>query len=72
VGFSVPVGVSQFLWATMGCFSGGDSRSVGIAAVMMATIPYSSRLGEIVFLGTQKLTWRLAVALVWGLGALLC
>jgi drug/metabolite transporter (DMT)-like permease len=40
----------------------------GIAAVMMATIPVFIALGEIVFLGTQKLTWRLAVALVVGIG----
>jgi drug/metabolite transporter (DMT)-like permease len=40
----------------------------GIAAVMMATIPVFIALGEIVFLGTQKLTGRLAIALVVGIG----
>src|SRR4051812_10456809 len=36
----------------------------GIAAVMMATIPAFMALSEIVFLGTQKLTLRLATALL--------
>jgi drug/metabolite transporter (DMT)-like permease len=40
----------------------------GIAAVMMATIPVFIALGEIVFLGTQKLTVRLGIALVVGIG----
>jgi drug/metabolite transporter (DMT)-like permease len=40
----------------------------GIAAVMMATIPAFMALSEIVFLRTQKLTVRLAVALIIGLG----
>src|SRR5450631_4477851 len=40
----------------------------GIAAVMLATIPVFIALGEIVFLGTQKLTGRLAIALVVGIG----
>jgi len=39
----------------------------GIAAVMMATIPVFIALGEIVFLGTQRLTGRLAFALVVGI-----
>jgi drug/metabolite transporter (DMT)-like permease len=39
----------------------------GIAAVMMATIPLFMALFEIVFLRTQKLTLRLAVALFIGL-----
>jgi drug/metabolite transporter (DMT)-like permease len=39
----------------------------GIAAVMMATIPVFIALGEIVFLGTQRLTLRLAIALVVGM-----
>ncbi len=39
----------------------------GIAAVMMATIPVFMALGEIVFLGTQRLTVRLAFALVVGM-----
>lgn len=38
----------------------------GIAAVMVATIPMFMALSEIVFLGTQKLTLRLAVALLIG------
>jgi drug/metabolite transporter (DMT)-like permease len=40
----------------------------GIAAVMMATIPVFMALSEIVFLRTQKLTFRLTLALVIGLG----
>ena len=40
----------------------------GIAAVMMATIPVFMALSEIVFLGTQRLTVRLAFALLIGIG----
>ena len=40
----------------------------GIAAVMMATIPVFMALSEILFLRTQKLTARLAVALIIGIG----
>lgn len=40
----------------------------GIAAVMMATIPAFMALSEIVLLRTQKLTVRLALALLVGLG----
>ncbi len=40
----------------------------GIAAVMMATIPVFMALSEILFLGTQRLTSRLALALLVGLG----
>src|ERR1700741_5214444 len=39
----------------------------GIAAVMMATIPVFMALSEIIFLRTQRLTLRLALALVIGL-----
>src|SRR5256712_7968679 len=39
----------------------------GIAAVMMATIPIFMTLSEIIFLGTQRLTIRLALALLIGL-----
>ena len=39
----------------------------GIAAVMMATIPVFMALGEIVFLGTQRLTARLGFALLVGM-----
>jgi len=38
----------------------------GVAAVMMATIPVFMALSEIVFLGTQKLTARLLLALLIG------
>src|ERR1700676_816101 len=41
----------------------------GLAAVMLATIPAFMALGEIFILGTQKLTARLVVALLIGLGA---
>jgi len=40
----------------------------GIAAVMMATIPVFMALAEIIFLRTQRLTLRLAVALLIGIG----
>src|SRR5712692_285324 len=40
----------------------------GIAAVMMATIPVFMALSEIIFLRTQKLTVRLALALFIGIG----
>jgi drug/metabolite transporter (DMT)-like permease len=40
----------------------------GIAAVMMATIPVFMALFEIIFLRTQRLTVRLAVALLIGIG----
>jgi len=39
----------------------------GIAAVMMATIPVFMALGEIVFLRTQRLTFRLALSLLVGM-----
>ncbi len=40
----------------------------GIAAVMMATIPAFMALSEIIFLRTQRLTLRLACALLIGIG----
>jgi drug/metabolite transporter (DMT)-like permease len=40
----------------------------GIAAVMMATIPVFMAMSEIIFLRTQRLTVRLALALVIGIG----
>ena len=40
----------------------------GVAAVMMATIPVFMALSEIIFLGTQRLTIRLAFALLVGIG----
>src|SRR6266404_5501637 len=40
----------------------------GIAAVMMATIPLFMALSEIIFLRTQTLTVRLALALLIGIG----
>src|SRR5271156_160268 len=40
----------------------------GLAAVMMATIPAFMALSEIIFLRTQRLTLRLALALLIGLG----
>jgi drug/metabolite transporter (DMT)-like permease len=39
----------------------------GIAAVMLALIPAFMALSEIIFLGTQKLTARLAIALLIGI-----
>ena len=39
----------------------------GVTAVMQATIPAFMALGEIVVLGTQRLSWRLVVALAMGL-----
>ena len=43
----------------------------GIAAVMMATIPVFMSLSEILFLGTQRLTARLAFALLAGIAGVL-
>jgi drug/metabolite transporter (DMT)-like permease len=40
----------------------------GIAAVMLATIPVFMALSEIILLGTQKFTPRLALALLIGIG----
>ena len=40
----------------------------GIAAVMLATIPAFMALSEIIFLRTQRLTARLALALLTGIG----
>src|SRR5881392_3728389 len=40
----------------------------GVAAVMMATIPVFMALSEIVLLGTQRVTLRLATALLIGIG----
>jgi drug/metabolite transporter (DMT)-like permease len=40
----------------------------GVTAVMMATIPVFMALSEIFFLGTQRLTPRLAIALLIGIG----
>ena len=41
----------------------------GLTAVMLATIPAFMALGEIFILGTQRLTGRLVMALLIGLGA---
>jgi drug/metabolite transporter (DMT)-like permease len=43
----------------------------GITAVMMATIPVFMALSEILFLKTQRLTMRLGVALLVGIGGVL-
>jgi drug/metabolite transporter (DMT)-like permease len=40
----------------------------GLAAVILATIPAFMSLAEVIFLRTQKLTVRLALALIIGLG----
>ncbi len=40
----------------------------GLAAVMLATIPVFMALSEIIFLRTQKLTFRLTMALLVGIG----
>jgi drug/metabolite transporter (DMT)-like permease len=40
----------------------------GIAAVMLATIPVFMALSEILFLGTQRITLRLSLALLIGIG----
>jgi drug/metabolite transporter (DMT)-like permease len=52
-----------------GCLFWAEQRvPSGIAAVMLATIPLCMALSEILFLRTQKLTFRLAIALLVGLG----
>ncbi len=43
----------------------------GLTAVMLATIPLFMSLSEILFLGTQKLTVRLALALLAGIAGVL-
>jgi drug/metabolite transporter (DMT)-like permease len=51
-----------------GCLFWAEQRvPSGIAAVVLATIPVFITLMEIIFLGTQRLTIRLAVALLVGL-----
>jgi drug/metabolite transporter (DMT)-like permease len=52
-----------------GCLFWAEQRvPSGIAAVMLATIPVFMALSEILILRTQKLTFRLALALLVGLG----
>jgi drug/metabolite transporter (DMT)-like permease len=67
--------VSVFLLATLifaldyGLLFWAEQRvPSGIAAVMLATIPAFMALSEIILLRTQKLTLRLALALVVGIG----
>jgi drug/metabolite transporter (DMT)-like permease len=43
----------------------------GVAAVMLAMIPVFMTLSEIIFLRTQQLTMRLAIALLVGIGGVL-
>jgi drug/metabolite transporter (DMT)-like permease len=40
----------------------------GLAAVMLALIPMFMAVTEIIFLGTQRMTMRLAIALLIGIG----
>jgi drug/metabolite transporter (DMT)-like permease len=49
-------------------FSAEQRVPSGLAAVMMATIPVFMALSEIIFLRTQTLTVRLALALLIGIG----
>lgn len=52
-----------------GCLFWAEQRvPSGIAAVLLATIPAFMALAEIIFLRTQRLTLRLATALLIGLG----
>src|SRR5437016_7261728 len=52
-----------------GCLFWAEQRvPSGIAAVMLATIPVFMALSEIIFLRTQRLTFRLALALLIGIG----
>jgi drug/metabolite transporter (DMT)-like permease len=52
-----------------GCLFWAEQRvPSGLAAVMLALIPAFTALSEIVILGTQRLTWRLALALTIGVG----
>src|SRR5271168_1202653 len=51
-----------------GCLFWAEQRvPSGIAAVMLATIPVFMTLSEIVFLRTQRLTFRLSLALLVGI-----
>src|SRR3982074_1589000 len=55
-----------------GCLFWAEQRvPSGIAAVMLATIPVFMTLSEIIFLRTQRLTVRLALALLVGIGGVL-
>ena len=45
-----------------------EQRILGIAAVMLATIPVFMALSEIVFLRTRRPNFRLALALLVGVG----
>src|SRR5437870_11111868 len=67
--------MSAFLLALLifvldyGLFFWAEQRvSSGIAAVMMATIPVFMALAEIILLRTQRVTVRLALALLIGIG----
>ena len=52
-----------------GCLFWAEKRvPSGIAAVMLATIPAFMALSEIIFLRTEKITTRLALALAIGIG----
>src|SRR5579863_1567624 len=52
-----------------GCLFWAEQRvPSGIAAVVLATIPVFIALFEIIFLGTQRLTLRLSLALLIGIG----
>jgi drug/metabolite transporter (DMT)-like permease len=52
-----------------GCLFWAEQRvPSGIAALLLATIPAFMTLGEIIFLRTQRLTLRLAFAMLVGLG----
>src|SRR5437762_12634640 len=52
-----------------GCLFWAEQRvPSGIAAVILATIPVFITLSEIIFLRTQRLTARLALALLVGIG----
>src|ERR1700675_2909066 len=52
-----------------GCLFWAEQRvPSGIAAVMLATIPVFMALSEIIFLRTQRLTFRLTLALLIGIG----
>src|ERR1700723_4463396 len=51
-----------------GCLFWAEQRvPSGIAAVMLALIPVFMTLGEIIVLRTQRMTWRLGIALLVGM-----
>ena len=65
------VGRAVLCWGLRSGLLGQRRVPSGVTAVMMATIPVFMALSEILFLKTQRLTARLGVALLVGIGGVL-